>query len=65
MSNIISAITDFLAIAILGGGIFLFAGEIKLEALKKASLGSTKLSSFTTSMTGEALDLSDKRIYCK
>jgi hypothetical protein len=32
MSNIISAITDFLTIAVLGGAILLFAGEIKLEA---------------------------------
>lgn len=63
MSNIISAITDFLSIAFLGAAIFLFAGEIRLEALKRASNGSTKLGHFTERMTGSKLDLSDERVY--
>ena len=65
MGSIISAITDFLTIAFLGGGILLFAGEIKLEVAKKAAQGSTKLSHFTARMTGETLDLSDERVYGK
>jgi hypothetical protein len=63
MNNIISAITDFLTVAFLGTAIFLFAGEIKLEALKGASNGSTKLGHFTEKMTGSKLDLSDERVY--
>jgi hypothetical protein len=65
MSNMISAITDFLIVGFLGGSILLFAGEIKLEALKRASLGSTKLSKYTERMTGTTLDLSNKRVYGK
>lgn len=56
MNSIISSISAFiqktLAIAVLGSGILLFAGEIRLAALKKASQGSSKLSSFTVRMTG-------------
>ena len=63
MGNLLSAIYDFLSVALVGGAILLFAGEIKLEATKKAAKGSTKLTSFTNSMTGTALDLSDKRVY--
>ena len=63
MGNLLSAINDFLSVALVGGAILLFAGEIKLEATKKAAKGSTKLTSFTNSMTGTALDLSDKRVY--
>lgn len=63
MSNIISAIQDLLTVVVLGSGILLFASEIKLEALKKASKGSTKLSSFTERMTGQGLDLGYKRVY--
>jgi hypothetical protein len=65
MSSIISTITGFLTIGFIGGGVLLFAGEIKLEALKKASLGSTKLVKYTERMTGTNLDLSDKRVYGK
>ena len=65
MSSIISGITDFLTIAFISGGILLFAGEIKLEALKRASFGSTKLVKYTERMTGSSLDLSDRRVYGK
>lgn len=65
MTNILSAIYDFMTIALVGGVILLFAGEIKLEAAKKAAQGSTKLTSFTQSMTGEKLDLSYQRVYGK
>jgi len=40
-----------ITIALLSSGILLLAGEIRLAALKKASQGSTKLSSFTEHMT--------------
>ncbi len=65
MSNLLSAIYDFITIAFVGGAILLFAGEIKLEAAKKAAQGSTKLTSFTHSLTGTTLDLSDERVYGK
>ena len=63
MGKLLSAIYDFLTIAFVGGAIFLFAGEIKLEAAKKAAQGSTKLTSFTKNMTGTTLDLSYERVY--
>ena len=65
MSSILSGIYDFVAIAFIGGTILLFAGEIKLEAAKKAAQGSTKLTSFTNGMTGATLDLSNERVYGK
>jgi hypothetical protein len=55
MKTIINSIQVFisqaLAISVLAGGILLFAGEIRLAALKKASQGSTKLSVLTQRMT--------------
>ncbi len=55
MSNLISAILDFIqkifAVGIISAGLLLFAAEIKLAALKKASHGSAKLSTFTQRMT--------------
>ena len=65
MSNLLSAIYNLITVAFLGGGILLFAGEIKLEAAKRAAQGSTKLSTFTETMTGTTLDLSDERVYGK
>ncbi|MFT6631532.1 MAG: hypothetical protein ACJAS4_001481 [Bacteriovoracaceae bacterium] len=65
MSNFLSEIYDLIAVSLLGGAIFLFAGEVKLEALKRASQGTAKLSSFTERMTGQTLDLSDERVYGK
>lgn len=40
---------------LIGSGILLLAGEIRLAALKKASQGSSKLSSFTERMTDTTL----------
>jgi hypothetical protein len=60
MQQVISAISDFiqkiLAIGIISSGILLFAAEIKLAALKKASHGSVKLSTFTQKMTKTKVD---------
>lgn len=55
MGNLITAIIDFtqkiIAIGIISSGILLFAAEVKLAVLKKASTGSVKLSTFTQNMT--------------
>lgn len=55
MQQVISAISEFIqkiiGIGIISSGILLFAAEIKLAALKKASQGSVKLSTFTQKMT--------------
>ena len=55
MGKLISAISGFIhtviAVSLLGSGICLVAGEIRLAALKKASEGSSKLSGFTQRMT--------------
>ncbi len=49
MNKIISAIMGFIGTAItatlIGSGVLLLAGEIRLASLKKASQGSTKLNS--------------------
>ncbi len=56
MSKLISAIMGFIGTAItatlMGSGVLLLAGEVRLAALKKASHGSSKLSTFTERMTG-------------
>ena len=56
MNQLISSISSFfqtvLATALIGSGVLLFAGEVRLAALKKASRGSSKLSGFTERMTG-------------
>jgi len=61
MKTIISAIQNFishfLTLAVLTFGILIFAGEIRLAALKKASQGSSKLSRFTEKMTGTKFHL--------
>ena len=61
MGNILSAISDFmtkvLVIGLVTSGILLFAGEVKLAALKKASKGSSKLSGFTERMTHTRLPI--------
>lgn len=55
MGKLISAITGFIQtvimVSVLGSGICLVAGEIRLAKLKKASKGSSKLSGFTQRMT--------------
>jgi len=56
MKTLISVIQSFishlLAVGLITSGVLLFAGEIRLAALKKASQGSSKLSPFTERMTG-------------
>lgn len=60
MNNLISTISDFIqkvfAIGIISAGLLLFAAEIKLAAIKKASHGSAKLSNFTQKMTKVKFD---------
>lgn len=55
MNSLINSISEFisnlLAVALLGSTIALFAGEVRLAALKKASHGSSRLSGFTVKMT--------------
>lgn len=55
MGKLISSIAGFIQTAImislLGSGICLVAGEVRLAALKQASKGSSKLSGFTQRMT--------------
>ncbi|MAX66307.1 MAG: hypothetical protein QF441_16225 [Bacteriovoracaceae bacterium] len=65
MNRILSSIYDLITIAIVGGGILVFAAEIKLAAAKKAQEGSTKLTGFTQSLTGTTLNLSEERVYGK
>lgn len=59
MSKLISEMMNFIGTAItatlIGSGVLLFAGEVRLAALKKASQGSSKLSSFTERMTGTTI----------
>ncbi|MCT4641819.1 MAG: hypothetical protein N4A33_05925 [Bacteriovoracaceae bacterium] len=65
MNNIISAIYEFIFVITLGSGITLVAAEFKLVAAKQAAQGSANLTIFTEKMTGESLDLSEKRVYGK
>ncbi len=51
MNRILSFIYDHITVAIIGCGVLLFAGEIKLAVAKKAKKGSTKLSLLTQKMT--------------
>ena len=55
MGKLLSAITGFIQTAImlsmLGSGVCLVGGEVRLAALKQASKGSAKLSGFTQRMT--------------
>ena len=59
MHKLISVIMGFIGAAttatLIGSGILLLAGEVRLAALKKASQGSSKLSGFTERMTGTSL----------
>lgn len=65
MSNLLSAIYDFIGVLFLGGTILFFGSEIKLAMMKEASKGTNKLSTFSERLTGEKFDLSDKRTYGK
>jgi len=59
MDSLIESISSFIGKAVttlvVGSTVCLLAGEIRLAALKKASQGSTKLSSFTAKMTKTTL----------
>ncbi len=61
MSRLFTAIlgltSKLTALALIGGGVALIAGEVRLAALKKASKGSSKLVPFTEKMTGMKLNL--------
>jgi hypothetical protein len=56
-SAILRLTSTFTALALIGGGVALIAGEVRLAALKKASKGSSKLVPFTEKMTGMKLNL--------
>ncbi len=51
IKSISELISNLIAAALIGGCITLFAGEVRLAALKKASHGSSRLSGFTARMT--------------
>ncbi len=50
-SAISGLIQTVITASLIGSGVLLLAGEIRLAALKKASQGSSKLSGFTQRMT--------------
>lgn len=56
MSKLISEMMGFIGTTItaplIGSGVLLLAGEVRLAALKKASQGAIRLSTFTKRMTG-------------
>lgn len=59
MDNIFESISEFIggliAIALIGGGTALLAGEIRLATMRKASSGSARLSTFSERMTSTPL----------
>jgi len=55
IKSISELVSNLLTIAVLGSTIALFAGEVRLAALKKASHGSTRLSDFTAKMTKKSI----------
>jgi hypothetical protein len=54
---ILSLTSKLTVLALIGGGVVLIAGEVRLAALKKASKGSSRLVPFTEKMTGMKLNL--------
>lgn len=61
MDAFIESVSEFVgklfAVFLVSGGVLLFAGEIRLAALKKAKEGSSRLSDFTASMTKTRLPI--------
>ncbi len=61
MAQLTNAIMRFIrqaiAVSMMGSFLLLIAGEVRLAALKKATQGSSKLSSFTQKMTKTKLRL--------
>ena len=59
MTRLVNALIDLfhftISAVVIGGGILLLAGEIKLATLKKLQKGSPRLSTFTERLTGEKL----------
>jgi hypothetical protein len=55
-SAISGLIQTVISASLIGSGVLLLAGEIRLAALKKASQGSSKLSGFTQRMTKTSLN---------
>jgi hypothetical protein len=52
ISTMISFMEKILMVSLIGSGVALLAGEIRLTALKKAYQCSSKLSGFTQKMSG-------------
>ena len=65
MNSIISAITDLLTVCATLSFLTTFSLELKNELIHKLIQGTPKLSSYTNTLTGDYLDLSDKRVYGK
>ncbi len=65
MGNIINAVSEFMgkiiAVTAISGSILIFAGEVRLAALRKASQGSSKLSTFTMKMTNTNIHSKGRR----
>jgi hypothetical protein len=57
VESIIGFIGKLVSVILVGGAVLLMAGEMKLAALRKAKLGSARLSTFTEKMTGTRLQL--------
>lgn len=61
MDAFIESVSEFVgklvAVVFVSGSVLLFAGEIRLAALKKAQEGSSRLSGFTASMTKTRLPI--------
>jgi len=59
MGRLVNALVDLfytaLSVTVVGGGILLLAGEVKLAMVKKLQKGSPRLSTFTEQLTGEKL----------
>ena len=59
MDSILESVSEFIGKAmtasLVGGSVLILAGEIRLAALRKASRGSVRLTSFTERMTKSCL----------
>lgn len=55
IESVSAFVGKLVTVALVSSSVFLFTGEIRLAALKKAQEGSSKLSGFTTSMTKTSL----------
>jgi|GEM_PF-3153786 len=59
MERLVNALVDLfytvLSVTVVGGGILLLAGEVRLATIKKLHKGSPSLLSFSERLTGERL----------